>query len=701
MEYWTRFKAPTPLTVGTKIKYDDNIYTFDIETSSYLILFGRIINSKDYLKLTKSEREEAVPMSNMYIWQFSINENVYYGRTWYEFVQFIKFLNVDIPERKIIFIHNASFEFQYLKSVFKFDEVLARKAHKVMKAVCKDYNFEIRCTYMMSNCSLAYLPELYGLNVKKLVGDLEYTKIRHANTPLTETELAYCEHDCLVVYKYILKEKEDYLYNYKIPLTSTGHVRREFKELIISDYSYKNKVRKAVNTDPHVYNMLLKAFMGGYTHANWIYSGMLLEEIDSWDFTSSYPYCLVAFQYPSTAFKPCKLRKITDMINTLAYLVTVKIYDLDSKYYNNILSQSKCIEIKSGKYDNGRVMSAEYVVVTMTDIDIKLILEWYNYSSIEIIESYFSVYKYLPIQYVDFILEKYINKTKFKGVKGKELLYAKEKNKFNSLYGMAVTNNIRDEVLFNNELEEWEERPLTNNDILDCLEQEKKQGFLSFAYGVWCTAYARNNLLRNLMKLDEYAVYCDTDSIKCIEGYDKKVIDEYNNTVLERLKHVSELRDIDISKFSPEDSEGIKHPLGVFDFDGHYEEFITQGAKKYAVRYFKNIYGFKKDFSFKKEHPVAITVSGVPKSGFKCLKNDLNNFNDGLVFDNSVTNKNILFYCDNMQEVKLTDYVGNTMIANEKSGCCVLPTTYVLGKSDEYADLIDSSSKRAYFKERK
>ena len=52
----------------------------------------------------------------MYIWMFSINETVYYGRTWDEFKEF---LNIVFGEStsftKIIFIHNLSFEFEYLK----------------------------------------------------------------------------------------------------------------------------------------------------------------------------------------------------------------------------------------------------------------------------------------------------------------------------------------------------------------------------------------------------------------------------------------------------------------------------------------------------------------------------------------------------------------------------------------------------------
>ena len=66
----------------------------------------------------------------------------------------------------------------------------------------------------------------------------------------------------------------------------------------------------------------------------------------------------------------------------------------------------------------------------------------------------------MPKQFIEFVLEKYVNKTQYKNVEGKEVEYAKEKNKFNALYGMSVTNMIRDEVIFDNKTG-WSERPLT------------------------------------------------------------------------------------------------------------------------------------------------------------------------------------------------------------------------------------------------
>lgn len=128
---------------------------------------------------------------------------------------------------------------------------------------------------------------------------------------------------------------------------------------------------------------------------------------------------------------------------------------------------------------------------------------------------------------------------------------------------MSVTNTIRDNVLYDSK-KDWYSEDLTNNEILEKLQEEKKAAFLSFAYGVWITAYARNNLLRNVIKLDEYVIYCDTDSMKLKKGYDIEVIKYYNNFVENKIKTVSKILNIDINKFEPSDINRKKKNVGCF-----------------------------------------------------------------------------------------------------------------------------------------
>ena len=193
--------------------------------------------------------------------------------------------------------------------------------------------------------------------------------------------------------------------------------------MVLKDYHYKRLVYKAINIDPHVYNLLIQAFAGGYTHANWIYTDEILKDIDSYDFTSSYPYIMVTHKFPMSEFRRCYIKDVKDMNKRICYLLVVKLYDVKCKYFNNFISLSKCRNVRGGKYDNGRIMSCDELEITITDVDFYFILDTYK-CKYEILEIYYSTYNYLPKQFINFVLDKYINKTKFKDVDGKEIEYS-------------------------------------------------------------------------------------------------------------------------------------------------------------------------------------------------------------------------------------------------------------------------------------
>lgn len=429
MKYWKEYSGHDVNLVGSKKIYDETIYSFDIETTSFLILNGRQIPASEYEKLTKKEQEEAIPMSNMYIWMLSINDIVYYGRTWEEFEAFLYLIDYYTQNAiKIVFVHNLSYEFQFMRNKIRFKEVFARKSRKVMKCTLEDYNFEFRCSLMMTNCKLEKIPSVFQLDVKKLVGNLDYTIQRNSLTTLTEDELAYCENDCLVLYEYIKKELLQYERIKNIPITSTGKVRREFKEKIKDNYEYKSKVKLASNTDGHIHNLLLQAFMGGYTHSNWTKTNKIIKNVTSYDFTSSYPYVMVTSNhFPISRFYKSNIKKIEDLKDNKCYLIKVRFENIMSKYWNSFISASKCLRIKGGKYDNGRLIGAELIEITLTDIDLKFFFESHTIGSYEFLEVYQCQAGYLPKDYIEFVLDKYILKTKYKNVAGKELEYSLEK----------------------------------------------------------------------------------------------------------------------------------------------------------------------------------------------------------------------------------------------------------------------------------
>ena len=154
-----------------KTRYSDNIYTFDIEVSSLFNIGGKWqkfdYSIKDYSNIDIA--------SCVYICMFGVNDNVYYFRNFSFFENVLKHIS-DIETRKIIYVHNLGYEFQFLRMFLKnytIENMLATAPHKPISFYIKELNIEFRCSYRLTNLSLTKSAENYT-NVRKMVGDLDY-----------------------------------------------------------------------------------------------------------------------------------------------------------------------------------------------------------------------------------------------------------------------------------------------------------------------------------------------------------------------------------------------------------------------------------------------------------------------------------------------------------------------------------------------
>lgn len=171
----------------------------------------------------------------------------------------------------------------------------------------------------------------------------------------------------------------------------------------------------------------MKFLRDGYTHANYIHSTYILKNIDSYDETSAYPYVMVAYDhFPMSEFRKCNIKKLEDIRKWNCYLFRVRFTEIECKYFNTFISSSKCRHIQGGTYDNGRVIKAKSLEISLTDIDLKFICDTYKYKQIEFLDSYFAYGDYLPKPLIDFILDKYVAKTELKGLPDKEVEYRKD-----------------------------------------------------------------------------------------------------------------------------------------------------------------------------------------------------------------------------------------------------------------------------------
>ena len=670
-------------TINTKdiIKSKDKIYynlamSFDIETSSfYEDKKGVIYTNDDYRKLKHSVKADKKAI--MYIWQFAIEDNVIIGRTWNDFLYFCKKLYdyLNLKERYIVvYVHNLSYEFQFICKWFNWVDIFADSERKPLKAET-DTHFIFKCSYRLSGYSLEVLANnLKSHNIKKMVGNLDYNLIRNSKTPLSDEELKYCENDVLIVTSYIDEQINEFGNIEKIPLTQTGKVRRYVRKQCFQNKEYQYFIKELTIEKPE-YMLLKNAFMGGFTHCNAMYTNKICKNVTSYDFTSSYPTVLISEKYPMSKGKEVYITTETELLNLIknyCVLVDLQFTNIKTNFlYEQIISYSKCRNVKNPLINNGRMVQADTLTITCTDVDFLNIKDFYKWDNLKIGLCYIYEKNYLPKEFIKTILYLYKSKTELKGVDGKEVEYLHSKELLNSLYGMCVTSIVHDTVSFNGN--EW----TTENGNL---EEELKNyntdtnRFLFYHWGVWCTAYARNNLYTGIKECKDDYIYSDTDSIKLFNADKHKMyFEKYNKWIVQKLEKCLNYHKIPLDYISPKTIKGDKKTLGVWDFDGFYTDFKTLGAKRYI---------------FKKDDKLSITVCGLSKKSGKDFiesqKKPFLFFNDGMFVDCEHTGKMTHTYIDREIENVITDYLGNQAYYHEKSFIHLEKTDYLLSLSDMY-----------------
>lgn len=639
-------KALTPDDPKEKRNYADAIMAFDIETS----------------RLSDDN-------SVMYIWQCALKAGdeiaVQYGRTWEEWEAMTQEISAALHGMTIVcFVHNLSYEFQFLAGIFQFSDVKCLKERKILSATCG--NIEYRCSYIWTNKTLAkFLAEMGVDHQKKSGADFDYTKIRYPWTPLTPDEIEYCQNDVVGLAEAADKKMShdgDTLYT--VPRTSTGYVRRDAKQAL-SGYALGN-----IKPTLEVYYKLRRAFRGGNTHANRYFVGKVLKGVQSVDRSSSYPDVMLNQKFPMTTFKkqPDGFATVRRLLHAgMAILCTLTIagcHLCNEAWGEPYIPVAKCTQLKEVIEDNGRVLSAGMLTIECTEIDIGIIMEQYE-GDYDFTDIYSAQKDYLPEKFRDTIRKYYTQKTSLKGVAGEEYQYAKSKALLNALYGMCATDPGKPDVDFDG-MEYVKEDPDIAKNI--------KKSFLPYQWGVWVTAYARQELEEMIKIAGNNFVYADTDSCKFIK--DENIsFDEYNA----RCKANSEA-----NKATAIDPKGKMHYMGVAEYEGEYCKFIAWGAKKYA--------------SEDENGKISITIAGVRKKSSRNSAGEivemggadelmqaggLSEFAPGFTFRKAGGLESV--YND------MTDYTtiidGHTLHVTRN--VCLRPSTYRVGITEKYRTLIE------------
>ena len=357
---------------------NETIFCLDIEVSSFWIDKNKNIIEYDY-KLSDEFYNSCDKGSCVYIWQFSIEDTIFYGREFEDLYKFIIDIRKDLlkeseKSQMIIYVHNLSYEFSFLRGLpFVWNSVFARTLRKPMKAICNN-DICFKCSYMLTNLSLSSWGKQLG--IEKKVGDLDYTKLRTPLTQLTEKELDYCEYDIKIMIKGLKKFRDKYEKLSKLPLTSTGEVRRVVSKIYEKDFNHKKHITKLQPKTVEQWKIFKSCFGGGDTHAHVVNVRQNIKEVTHIDETSAYPSMIVRKKFANSPFVKVKTDIKLDF-EKFAYIMCLKLENVKLKGTLSYISKGRCKVVSNAVDDNGRIVSADKIILYCTELDYMMIKKLY------------------------------------------------------------------------------------------------------------------------------------------------------------------------------------------------------------------------------------------------------------------------------------------------------------------------------------
>lgn len=635
--------------------------------------------------------------SVMYVWMFGIDGICIVGRTMDEFLMLcstlVKVFDITLKDRIIVYVHNLSWDFQFIRKYFEWDKVFCMDSRKICYAVMGS-GIEFRCSFLLSGYKLETVGKhLQRYVVNKRVGDLDYTLKRHPETMLTEVEIGYCLNDIKVVMAYIMEEIERNGSIIHIPLTKTGYVRRYCRNAMYTDKEEKSyKCKRVLYNKKIVHNLRLtkdeylqwkRAFMGGFTHANANWACTTINEpVDSFDETSAYPTFIVSEQFPmgnGTLVEIKDKGHFERCLSCYCCVFDVEFFGLYPKIdFDTYFSSSKCYSMECPVINNGRVVSAKHLITTITNVDFDIVKKVYSWDEMRI--SNFRRYRkaYLPTDFVRSVLDLYKQKCELKGVPGMEaeLLHAKEM--LNSTYGMMVMDPVRANIEYIDN-----DYSITLPDIDKAIDKYNKSQnrFTFYPWGVFVTAYNRRAIWGAILEYGNDYIYSDTDSIKGKCGYKhKQWIDNYNKYISARLYNAMDYHGLPHELVEPTDKKGNKKPLGHLLYEGTYDKFKTLGSKRYLVSHDGYIEMTVSGINKKVATPYLLEKYG-PDGIFNIFDNDL-------LVPAQYTGKMIHTYIDIEQQGTIIDYMGKPYNYHNFGGVHLESCEHHLSLSNNYIEYL-------------
>ena len=621
-----------PLQRNHKIKYYATDYmTLDTETSH--------INDED---------------AWVYQWAVKFQGKYIYGRRPSEIIELLQkladFYELSYDKKIICYIHNASYDIQYLKHFLaRYDckiNLLAIDNHTILQIDV--WGFRFLCSYKLSNMSLAKLADSYAKTYEKATGEIDYNIVRYQDSNLTPSDWFYMFSDVASQHDGIqgFIKTMGYKWAFECPITSTGFVRTKCRKAANDEDGWRQIFEmSALNLKD--YELCRQAFMGGVTICSYLFSGVTVrsKKLRHVDFCSSYPARQILDYMPTG--QPMHInvkdaKTFRHLLDTYCCVFVIELYNVRLKkgVTAPYIPTSKCIGSEHDKEllkVNGKLVYAPKIKIALCELDYKIIEKQYVFDSSfkvghMIVWERGEAPKWLKTE----VMEYFKQKCTLKGVD--EYLYMRAKAFLNSIYGMTATAILRNEFTINGDMIIEPKKQKDSEAKQKALTKYYKSynSFMPYQLAIYTTAFARFALFEMIENIGYNSfIYCDTDSAFYLENRKNRVtMARYKEKCYKRAKEAG--------------AYVGKKLLGLPEDEPPIRAFRGLHAKCYAMEELNKKTG---------KYELSVTIAGIPKKATKWI--------DGKAI--TMTNAQELGKIDNLKDGFIFKHCGGTRaIYNER-----------------------------------
>ena len=617
--------------------------------------------------------------------QIMINGNYIYFRDIQLLTPFLKELAAGVKRfrlkkkqpKLIIWVANLAHEYAFFKKQIAaagITDLFAKTERTPLKIeVCGCIEFR-ECIGLFGS-SLADIAKK-NTKTQKLEGDLDYDLVRNPDTPIKRAPDAghkNSEYDYMRNDVAILDELSEVAFKkftdkkLKIPMTSTGILRQECKNMINIIRFEEIINSKLMPFTEHEYFMQRKfMYAGGLSGTSPIYAGEFISKSKCADIVSDYPAQMNHHLFPAGELRETDVRNNNKLGSK--FRIILFVCDLRAKTAHSVLSKHKIVNFDNDKHCrgigrarsaivlNGKVWAANNVCLLLNGTEIKGLQELYTFKNIKLLRLwYFTEKKKAPYHLRKCMNKYYLRKQELKEAGLDDTVeYKICKSMVNSFYGMSVTK-LYDCIY------KWSEgkQKIVEAAAEKSYDYQREHVWLNPYVGYWTTSYARCILFHYIAKYPELILQYDTDSLYFItEPSEVKLCKGRTCTAAELIQSLED----DLRAYSQMMYEknarifkGDKHfrTLGSWETDKEDNTgFKGLGAKRYLVR--------------KADGKVKPTVAGMVKSSFlkhiqDTGKDPFEVFTSNMQIDRMISEKlaSVYYDGDDVRKVKVTDYTGH------------------------------------------